>query len=219
MTHTLDFSRMSLAAGGRIRPALLDEHRVLNCMAGYHHIFVIAHTDAAARARQAADELHARHEGIRDIYLILVTDEQMTAIADYGVVLNVAVQVVANDYAPAPTAIRLYSTDRITMPTEHGEFLTEIVTTGDLRTGDVYTCGNERLGSAATGYAVYRARTDYDPATGEVTHHVVDPGYTPEPGKRTGALTDGPDMVVFRVIDKAAFLTQLNLTDLATTPA
>lgn len=218
-TRTPRFASMSLAAGGHIRTALLDEHRVITCMAGYHNIFVIAHTDDTDRAREVADELHARHEGLRGIYLIVVTDEQMTAIADPGVILNVTVQAAANNYAPAATAIRLYTAHQLTLPTEHGTFLTEITTTRELRAGDVYTCGTERLGSETPGLALYRARADYDPAAGEVRHHLVDPGYTPGPDERTGALTDGPDSIVFRLVDRAPLITRLNLDDIQPTNA
>lgn len=213
-TRAINFAEMSFAAGGHIRTALLDEHRVLTCMAGYHNIFVVAHTDDTDRAREAADELHARHEGVRSIYLVLVTDEQMTAIADPGVVLNVAVQVAADDYTPAATAIRLYTADQLTITTEHGDFLTEITTTRELRAGDVYSCGTKRLGAPTLGLAVYRARTNYDPTTGEVQHHLVDRGYNPAPGKRTGGLTDGPDSIVFRLVDRAPLITRLNLDDI-----
>lgn len=219
MTNHPPFNEMSLAAGGHIRTALLDEHRVLTCMVGWNHIFVITHADDTAKARETATRICTEQEGFRDVYLIAVTDEQMTAIATPGVVLNVAVLITADNFQPAATAIRLYDTAQITLPTEHGDFLTELTTSRELKTGDVYVAGMVRLGGEPTGYVVYRARADYNPLNGWTEHHIVEPGFTPKPGDRTGALTDGPDEIVFRLVDKTGFLNQLGLTDLAVTAA
>lgn len=213
-TPTLDFDRMSLAAGGHIRTALLHEHRVLTCMASYFDIFVIANTDDTDRAREVADELHTRHNGLRSIYLVLITDEQMTAITDPGIILNTTVYLVEDNYAPAATAIRLHDGAHLTLDTEHGTHITEITTTRELRTGDFYTCGTERVGSGNYHQAVYRARADYDPTTGEVRHHLVNQGYNPRTGERTGALTDGPDCIVFRLTDPEPLRNRLNLDDI-----
>jgi hypothetical protein len=209
---TTDFSEMSLAAGGAIRHALLDEHRVLTCMAGYHNFFVIAHTDDTVRARQIADELHARYEGLRDVHLVLITDEMMTALAAH-VVINAPVLIAANGYDAAPTAIQLYNTGQITMPTEHGEYLTDITTSRELRAGDLYTLGAERLAEDTPGFVIFRARADYNPATGEVVHHIADRGFNPGPGVRSGAITDGPDQIVFRIVERPALIKRLNLDD------
>jgi hypothetical protein len=218
IVRTPDFTRMNFTAGGRVRTALLDERRVLSCMAGYHLIFVVAHADQADAALAHADAERRRHEGIRSIYTVLLTDEQLDALAA-DVDLNVAVLVAANNHAPARTAIKVHNGQHIELSTEHGRFVGEVTLSGELRTGDFYTAGNQRIGSDKPGLAVYRARADYDPATGEVQHHLVDPGYTPAADERTGALTNGADEIVFRLMDKAALLAQLDLTDLATANA
>jgi hypothetical protein len=206
------FSRLHIAAGGTI-PAAFAEHRVLTAM--FRGLFfVIAHTDDRERAAQAATDLTTRHEGHRDVYVVLFTDAHLDALAA-GVELHLTVlddHLRTDDHR---TPIRVTNTSTVTLTTEHGPFLGEITTTRDLHTGDVYTCGVPRLGSGNPGLAVYRARADYDPTTGEVRHHLVDPGWTPAPDERTGALTDGPDCLVHRIIDRTAILTQLNLTDLA----
>lgn len=133
----LDFTRMNLAAGGHIRTALADEHRVLDCMAGYFVFFVIAHTDDTDRALAWADELHRRYEGLRDVYTVLLTDAHLYALAD-DVDLNVTVLVAADNHTPAPTAIKVKNRHRLELHTEHGRWTAEVATTRELRAGDVF---------------------------------------------------------------------------------
>ena len=210
----LNFQNGHIAAGGAITDALA-EHRVLTDALG-PLFFVIAHADDEERARQTAQELDERFEGSRQAYVVLFTDDHLTALAA-GVELNLAVLNTRNHFRPANTAIKVSNRSAVVLTTELGDYLSEVATARDICAGDIYTCGVSRLGTdQPRGLAIYRAREDFDPTTGELRHHLVEPGQpAPALGKRTGALTDGPDQLVHRIVDKAAFLTEHNLTDLA----
>lgn len=217
------FDQLHIAAGGTIRNAITGG-RVLTAMFG-NLFFVISHDDNDQAARAVADELDDRHEGFRSVFVILFTDAHLDALAA-DVTLNLAVLVAGRghhlarfggqiDYGIADSAIVATNKSQVELVTEYGDFVSEVVTTSELHAGDIYTCGVPRLGSGNPGLAVYRAKSDYDPTAGEVRHHLVEPGQTPPPDeKRTGALTDGPDQLVHRVVDRAAFLETVGLTDL-----
>jgi hypothetical protein len=207
------FNSMHIGAGGTIHDALTGTPRRVLTATLDDLFFVIAHHDDAEAARTTAAQLVGRHEGTRSIHVVLLTDAHLDAVAA-GASLNVAVLDAQDDYRPAPTAIDVTNRSQVTLPTEHGKFLSEIVTTADLRAGDIYTCGVPRLGGDSPALAVYRARADYNPATGWVTHHLVDPGELPAVGEDTGALTDGPDCLVHRIVDRDALLEAVGLTDL-----
>jgi hypothetical protein len=213
MPTNMDFSRMNLAAGGRIRDALVDEHRVLDCMTGYFIFFVVAHADDADRARAWADELHTRHEGLRDVFTVLLTDAHFAAL-DADVDLNVPVLIAADNHAPADTAIKVNNDGFVNLTTEYGKWNTEVTTTRELRAGDVFASGSERLGSGKPEPAVHRAVADYDPGRGEIRDHLVDPGWRAQPDTEYGALGDGPNQIVFRIINQAKFYAKLDLVDL-----
>jgi hypothetical protein len=211
-SHTPRFDRLNIAAGGTIRDAITSG-RVLTSQ--LDRLFsVIAHHDDAQAARAVADELTARHEGVRLVFVVLFTGAHLDALTD-GVGLNLAVLDAQRDYQIASTAIKVDNRSQVEPLTVYGKFLAEVVTAEDLHAGDIYTCGVPRFGSGRPGLAVYRAKADYDPDTGEVRHHLVDPGQAPPPDdERTGALTDGPDVLAFRIVDRAAFLERACLTDL-----
>lgn len=211
----LDFQRGNIATGGTIATALA-EHRVLTAMLD-RSFFVIGHADDRDRARQVATDLHTEHEGFRFVFLVLFTAEQLDALAD-GAQINIAVQVVTRTgrFRTHPTAIKANNLTQVTLDTEHGRYLSEVVTLDTVRAGDLYTCGAYRLGETTeTGLIVYRARTDFDPTTGEILCHIVEDGQpAPADGDRTGSL-DGADTLVHRIVDKTIFLAEHNLTDTA----
>jgi hypothetical protein len=184
-----DFTRLNLAAGGAI-----TEHRVLVTMC-HNLFFVVAHTDDRTAALDQATDLNRQHEGFRPVYTVLLTDEHLAALADGAGHLNVTVLSAARRRAPTP--IKVNNRAGVDVLTARGLTATTVTTTGDLHAGDVYTCGTPTLGSDEPGHTVYRALADYNPATGEARHHIVTTDWTP--ADDTGALTDGPDTVVYRV--------------------
>jgi hypothetical protein len=212
----LNFQNGHIAVGGAITAALA-EHRVLTAMLG-RLFLVIAHTDDVKTARQTARDLDRQQEGLSPVWLVLISDAHLDALAA-GVEVNLAVLAAGNRFRPHSTAIRATNVSTVVIHTEYGDYLCEVTTTRDMHAGDIYTCGVTRLQvDNPRGLAVYRAKEDFNPDTGELTHHLVEPGKpAPEPGKRTGAITGGPDQLVHRVVDRDAFLEAVALTDLIPT--
>jgi hypothetical protein len=135
-SHTPRFDRLNIAAGGTIRDAITSG-RVLTSQ--LDRLFsVIAHHDDAQAARAVADELTARHEGVRRVFVVLFTGAHLDALTD-GVGLNLAVLDAQRDYQIASTAIKVNNRSQVDPLTVYGEFLAEVVTAEDLHAGDIYT--------------------------------------------------------------------------------
>jgi hypothetical protein len=197
-----DFTRLKLSTGGTIAAAL-TEHRVLVAMF-YNTFFVIANTTDRSDAIADADNLNNEQEGLRPVFIILLADEHLAAL-DAGVDhLNVAVLTATRGYRHAATAIKATASTGTNARTAYGTVASTVVTSADLRAGDVYTLGTPTLGSDVPGWTVYRALADYNPQTGRVEHHIVTDDW--KPSDYHGALTEGPDNIAFRVDDPAEFL-------------
>lgn len=204
-TRTPDFAALNitLAAGGTIATAL-TEHRVLVSLLD-NWFFIIANTTDRAAALAQANQIDKVMEGYRGVYTILLTDEHLAALTDGVDNLKVAVLPTGRRPNPAPTPIKVSNRSGINVRTAYGTAHSTVVTSRDLHAGDLYTLGVPTFNIPGPGadWTLYRALADYDPATGRVEHHIVTPDW--EPGDYHGALTDGPDNVVFRVDDPNGF--------------
>jgi hypothetical protein len=213
MTDQPDFMSMRIAAGGTVHAALTDPQRRILTAVQDKLTFVIAH-----RAdRQVAEAVVDQHDPATT-YLVLLSSHHLDFIA-----LNerekLLVRVLDSTGRPVGR-IKVGSDIGAVLPTEHGPAHVWVTTTLKLHRGDLFTCGDFVVDGAGGvhGLVLYRALSDFDPATGSVERHIVtrhwDDASDEVKADLTSHFTVGPDRMVHRVHNPHVLRTRLSLAQL-----
>ncbi len=213
---------ISIAAAGCLHDALLDR-RILTARMRDHR-FVIAHTDDRGHALDLADEAAgAGHPA----YTVLLTNEHLEYVRTHRAChksLNVEVLDAHREHRPAGFPARLVPSRSMFARTERGLLALYAATAGTLRRGDVFASGEVTFDGAgkSRGLTVYRALTDFRPATGTLTRHIVTGGQWPpqvfsDIADLTSTVTFGPDELVLRLPVTPGAVRDRNLAKLGLT--
>lgn len=204
-------------------PAIVDAlraQRVLQYQMGRMHA-VIAHTDSRDAALAAALAALADTDYHR-VYTVLLNDDQLTAL-ELGIPFLLVPALRASRGHRPDGVVRILPATPRASETMFGSFTTEPVTTDRLRRGDLFAVGEPMRDATGDdlGLMVCRATGDYDPNTGNVDLHEVVEGWNDmtDQARAEFRIPDapaGPDRIVDRITDPAAFRHKLGLTDLAT---